>query len=225
MFPVERSSGEKHAGRRLSRQRGASAEPVPLHEGTTKPESKAVLVVGGTIPLPRRRSTVATEADTKVANLPEGAETFSILTRGPCARKSPKSEEVKGRPTRNSTFRVEHQRKSPESEELKGRPTRNSTFRVEHQPNQADTGSPQRTSAKPAGSDEQDTPALTGGEAVRPTPVAFGCGLRQTGQNITFSVGAALPVLECVVGGREKLEASLEARVVTPYMPMPSSSL
>ena len=41
---------------------------------------------------------VATEADTRATDLPEGAVTSLILIRGPCERKSRKSEEVKGSP-------------------------------------------------------------------------------------------------------------------------------
>jgi len=77
---------------------GASAGPVPSSEGTAKTEAKAVLAVGENFPRAGRRSTVATEADTRATNLPEGAERSSILIRGPCVRTSRKSEEVKGSP-------------------------------------------------------------------------------------------------------------------------------
>ena len=47
-------------------------------------------------PQPGRQSTVATEADTRATIFPKEAERLSIPIRGLCARKSRKSEEVKG---------------------------------------------------------------------------------------------------------------------------------
>ena len=76
-------------------------------------------------------------------------------------------------------------------------------------------------SAKPAGSDEEDTAVLGGGEAARPTAVVFCCRLRQTGQKIGISVGAALSVLEDVVEHTEELEPQLDSGVVVPYFADP----
>ena len=45
---------------------------------------------------------VATGADTRATNLPKGAVRSSVLIRGPCARKSRKSEEVKGSPPKTT---------------------------------------------------------------------------------------------------------------------------
>ena len=42
---------------------------------------------------------VATEADTRATNLPEGADRSLIFFRGPCARQSRKSEEMRSGPT------------------------------------------------------------------------------------------------------------------------------
>ena len=75
---------------------GAPAEPAPPSEGTAKIRAKAVLAAGKIAPRPGRRSTVVTAADTRATNPPEGAGRSTILIRGPCARKSPKSEEAKG---------------------------------------------------------------------------------------------------------------------------------
>ena len=77
---------------------GASAEPVPPPEGTAKTEAKAVSVAGEKSPRPGRQSPVVMAAVTRAMNLPEGAEKSSILIRGPCVRKSQKSEEVKVNP-------------------------------------------------------------------------------------------------------------------------------
>ena len=72
---------------------GASAEPAPA---TT--EAKSLSAACKVRPPPGQRSTVATDAETRATNLPEGAERSSILLRGPCVRKSQKSTEVKGSP-------------------------------------------------------------------------------------------------------------------------------
>ena len=81
---------------------GASAEPWSPPGGTTKTEAKAALAAGDKTLRPGRRSTVATEADTRATNLPEGAEGSSILIRGLCVRKSRKSEGVKGSPPKTA---------------------------------------------------------------------------------------------------------------------------
>ena len=81
---------------------GASAAPASPPEGTTKTEPKAALAVDEKALGPGRRSTVATGADIQATNLPEGAERSSILIRGPCARKSRKSEELKGSPPKTA---------------------------------------------------------------------------------------------------------------------------
>ena len=70
---------------------------------------------------------------------------------------------------------------------------------------------------KPAGSDEEVTGVLEGGEAARPTAVVFVCGLWQAGEKISISVGAALAVLESVVERGEDFEPPLDSRVVVPY--------
>ena len=49
---------------------GASAEPRLPPKGTTNTESKAALAVGEKALQPGRRSTVATETDTRATNLP-----------------------------------------------------------------------------------------------------------------------------------------------------------
>ena len=63
----------------------ASAEPVPPLEGTAKTEAKAVSAAGKKSQRPGRQSSVVTAAVARAMNLPEGAETSSILIRGPCA--------------------------------------------------------------------------------------------------------------------------------------------
>ena len=77
---------------------GASAEPVSPSECMSKTKAKAVSAAGNNYPRPGRRSAVVTAADTPATNLPEEAERASVFIRGPCARKSLKSEEVKGSP-------------------------------------------------------------------------------------------------------------------------------
>ena len=77
---------------------GASAGPVPPSLGTAKNEAKAVPAAGKVGPRPGQRSAVATEAETRATNLPEGVERSSILMHGPCVRKSRESAEVKGSP-------------------------------------------------------------------------------------------------------------------------------
>ena len=68
-----------------------------------------------------------------------------------------------------------------------------------------------------AGSDEGESVVLHGGMVARLTVVVFCCGLRQTGQKNSFSVGAAFAALEGVVERSEELEPSLDSRVVVPY--------
>ena len=67
--------------------------------------------------------------------------------------------------------------------------------------------------------DEEDIAIIHGSEAAKPTAVVFRCRLRQTGQEIRISVGAALAVLEYVVRRGEKLEPPLNARAVVPHFP------
>ena len=67
---------------------GASAEPAPTLAGTAKTETKSLSAAGKARPRPGQRPTVAMGAETRVTNLPEGAEGSSILIRGPCVRKS-----------------------------------------------------------------------------------------------------------------------------------------
>ena len=64
---------------------GASPEPVPTSVGTAKTEAKSLSAAGKARPRPGQRSTVATDAETRATNVPEGAER-SILIRGPCVR-------------------------------------------------------------------------------------------------------------------------------------------
>ena len=45
----------------------------------------------------------------------------------------------------------------------------------------------------------------------------FRGGLCQSGNNFGISIGIAHAVLECVVERREKLESSLDARVLVPH--------
>ena len=97
-------------------------------------------------------------------------------------------------------------------------PTKNGTFGAERQPTQTDTGGRRRASAKPAGSDEGDTTVLDGSESARPTAVVFCGGLRQAREKISISVGAALAVLEDVVGRGEELKPMLDSCVVVPYL-------
>ena len=51
---------------------GASAEPVPTPVGTTKSEAKSLSAAGKARPRPGQRSTMATDAETRATNLPEG---------------------------------------------------------------------------------------------------------------------------------------------------------
>ena len=67
---------------------GASAKPVPTSVGTAKTEAKSLSATGKARPRSGQQSTVATDAETRAKNLPEGAEKSSILMRGPCVRKS-----------------------------------------------------------------------------------------------------------------------------------------
>ena len=67
---------------------GASAEPVPTSVGRAKTEAKSLSAAGKARPRPGQRSTVATDAETRATNLPEGAERSSILICDPCVRKS-----------------------------------------------------------------------------------------------------------------------------------------
>ena len=66
---------------------GASAEPLSPPEVSAKTEAKAAFSVGEKSPLSGQATAVATEADTRAKNLPEGAERSSILMRDPCAYK------------------------------------------------------------------------------------------------------------------------------------------
>ena len=81
---------------------GASAEPAPTSVGTAKTEAKSLSAAGKVHPRPGQRSTVATDAETRATNLPEGAERSSILIRGPCVRKPQKSAEVEGSPPKTA---------------------------------------------------------------------------------------------------------------------------
>ena len=68
-------------------------------------EARVVSAAENISPRPGRQSTVVTVAGTRAMNLPEGAETSSILIRGPCtrkSRKSPKSEDAKGSPSQTA---------------------------------------------------------------------------------------------------------------------------
>ena len=65
---------------------GASVEPAPTSVGTAKTETKSLSAAGKARQRPGQPSTVATCAETRVTNLPEGAEKSSILIRGPCVR-------------------------------------------------------------------------------------------------------------------------------------------
>ena len=67
---------------------GASAEPAPTSVGTAKTEAKSLSDAGKARARPGQRSTVATDAETRATNLPEGAEWSSTLVCGPCVRKS-----------------------------------------------------------------------------------------------------------------------------------------
>ena len=51
---------------------GASAEPVPTSVGTAKTEAKSLSAAGKARPRPGQRSTMATDAETRATNLPEG---------------------------------------------------------------------------------------------------------------------------------------------------------
>ena len=62
---------------------GASVEPVPTSVGTAKTEAKSLSAAGKVRPRAGPRSTVPADAETRAANLPEGAERSSILMRGP----------------------------------------------------------------------------------------------------------------------------------------------
>ena len=95
--PCETLDGEEHAGRHLSWQRGLLPNPCRPHRVRRKPNRKQCRQQDSS-PRPGRQSSVATAAVTRVTNLPEGAKRLSILIRGPCARKSQRSEEAKGSP-------------------------------------------------------------------------------------------------------------------------------
>ena len=69
----------------------ASAEPWSPPEGTTKNRSESRTSIDG-----------GDGADTRATNLPKEAERSSILLRGPCARKSRKSEDVKVSPSKTA---------------------------------------------------------------------------------------------------------------------------
>ena len=81
---------------------GASAEPVPTSVGSAKTEAKSLSAGGKARPRPGQRPAVATGAETRATNLPEGAERSLILICGPCVRKSQKSVEVKGSPPKTA---------------------------------------------------------------------------------------------------------------------------
>ena len=80
----------------------ASAEPASTSVGTAMTEAKSLSAAGKVRPRPGQRLTVATDAEPRATNLPEGAERSSILLRGPCVRKSQKSVEVKGSPPKTA---------------------------------------------------------------------------------------------------------------------------
>ena len=80
----------------------ASAEPVPLPEGTAKREAKAVSAAGNTSPRPGWQTSVVKAAVTRATNPPEGAERSPILIRGPYVRTPHKSEEAKGSPPKTA---------------------------------------------------------------------------------------------------------------------------
>ena len=76
--------------------RGPSAEPMSPSEGTAKTGTKAVSAVVKISPRPGRRSTMVTAAVIRATNRPEGAESSSILIRGPCARNHENPKRRKG---------------------------------------------------------------------------------------------------------------------------------
>ena len=77
----------------------ASAEPSLTAVDTAKTEAKSLSAARETHPRRGQLSTVATDTETRVVNLLEGVRRSSSLIRGPCARKSQKSAEVKGIPS------------------------------------------------------------------------------------------------------------------------------
>ena len=79
------SQRRRVARRRRGRRGWSSGHDGTDHDGVSTPP-----------PQPGRQSTVATEADTRATIFPKEAERLSIPIRGLCARKSRKSEEVKG---------------------------------------------------------------------------------------------------------------------------------
>ena len=79
---------------------------------------------------------------------------------------------------------------------------------------------------KPAGPDEEDTAIIHGGEDARSTAVVFRGMLWETGHEIGISVGAALAVLEAVVGRGGKLESHRWTRALWfPTLQMLSSAV
>ena len=58
---------------------GASADTVRTSVGTAKTEAKSVSAAGKARPRPGQRSTVATDAETRATNFPEGAKRSLIL--------------------------------------------------------------------------------------------------------------------------------------------------
>ena len=66
--------------------------------------------------------------------------------------------------------------------------------------------------------DEEDTTVFDGSESTRPTTVVCCGGLRQAGEKISISVGAALAILEGVAERGEEFEPPLDSLVVVPYL-------
>ena len=136
--------------------------------------------------------TVVTAAGTQATNLLEGAEIPSILTRGPCTRKSRKSEETKGGPPKTA---------------FSGRGT--SPPKPTPEVGEERVRSPQARMRK-------IPPSSTGVRLLDPLRSCLaGSGKRD--QQIGVSVGAALEGLEDVVERDEKFEPMLDLRIVVSH--------
>ena len=92
--PCEVLDWEEACWRQPSRERGLLQSPCRPQRVRQKPKRKRCRR--------QKKNCRVTVADTRATNTQEGAERSSTLICGPCAQKSPKSEEEKGNPPKTT---------------------------------------------------------------------------------------------------------------------------
>ena len=140
---------------------------------------------------PRRSSPVPTKAETQATNLLVGAESLSILIRGPCA----KIAKISG---------------------SKGEPTQNGAIGLGHQPTQVVAGDRGGGGEQAASPDEVYGLIVDRGEAAGTAAVVLSRRLWQPREEVSITIWVVFSVLECVVKRGEVLEPPLDSRVMVP---------